>query len=408
MPFASVDELRKSKLYQGTPVLQKMASGKLQRFIDIFNRVLARATRGGATPKDAEARAYTMALVGAQKTTIMPAGRALEEKVATYALFAQDMAHGAGVDADMKYADIGDINDIIAGQTFFGHTHDREIAEPLGVIRRMVATKDLPEDVRASVDPAILMVAQTSYFADVPDEDRLDTISPEWSTAKFASGEEVEIPTNFVTTTTPANHRSLGIGRVAEQAPDENARAYLRRIDLVDTREQMAEPTVESLKAELAKKEAELQAAPKATTLKDLQDKHAALEAKHNELVQKTAALAGVDPKGAEKPKEDEVLKTLSSKMAATEAKILAMETAAKQAEADAWADDVVKTKEISMDSKPKLASLYVANKEAAEGLKTSLSERVMKPGNSKGVVNLDKLDPKKAEEQLKFLQGAF
>ncbi len=409
MPWASVAELRSSELFKKMASLQKMGTQKLQRFLEVFGRVYERAIRGGASQQDAETRATPIALVAARSATIMPAGRKLETKVATFALFAQDMVYSGGaIDTDMKYADIADINDVMVGQTFFGHSHDRNIAEPLGVIRQAFKREDLPDDVRDKVDEGILIAVQASFFEDVPTEDRITTVSPEWMTLKTASGEEIQIPTNFITTMDPANDQVLGVGRVAEAGKASDGKSFEGE-DAVEGSRITMPPTPEELQAKVATLQKEVDASKeKATTLDTLQKKHASLEKEHTDLVAKVAALGGTKPEEGKQPSQDKALEGLTSKMSSLEKSVKDMESTLQKKEAEAWADGVIKAKEIATDAKPKLANLFITAKQAALDLEASLPERVNKPGESDANVGVEKLDAKQAEARLTFIKGAF
>lgn len=406
MPWTSVDELRKSDLFKGSAMLQKMGSQKLKAFLEIFNRVHLRAKRGGATDEQAELRALPIALVGARAATVMPANRTVEKDVAVFSLYAEDMAHGAGADTSMNFPPIEDVNDVMAGQVFFGpYTHDRLLAEPQGVIHRVMRRADLPETLRAKVDPDILIVAEASFFADVPSAERFATISPEWDTVRVSNGEEIHIPTNFIITNNPANDKLMGIGRVA-QRPSGNA--YEQDEGLSGTRDTMP-ATVEELQAKVANLQKQADASKEnATKAEEAEQKFATLKQTYEDFVTKVASLAGKAPANGEKPNPDAIVIAFQNRIASLETDVVTMKTKAAQAEADAWADKVVKSKEIAMDAKPKMASLYLTAKQAALDIEASLPERVNKPGQSDANLNVEKLEGKAAEEALAFVAEAF
>lgn len=417
MVWKTVDDLKTSDLYKRSGILQKMGTQKLKVFLEIFTRVFERAARGGASKEEAEARAFPIALVGAQRYAYAPADRVAEKEVAVFSLYAQEMEHGSsisnGADTNMRFPAIEDINDVMAGQVFFGpYTHDRDLAEPQGVIHRVMRRVDLPDDLKVKVDPGILLVAEASFYSDVPQAERFATISPEWTTVSFTGGEKLHIPTNFITTDEPANDAIMGIGRVAAKPSGNGYEGH----DAVEGARDTMPTAVEELQAKVAtlqkKADAFEEAATKAKEFEDklanLEKDHKSLSKTHEDYVAKVAALSGHKPPEGSKPDETKALSGLEARLATLQADVDKLNLQAKQAEADAWAEKVVRAKEIALDAKPKLASLFVTAKQAALDLEASLPERIVKPGDAKAHRNATKLEGKQAEEHAAFIKGAF
>jgi hypothetical protein len=255
-----------------------------------------------------------------------------------------------------------------------------------------------------------------SYFKGTSDDIRaINTVSAEWLQSKAAAdgSTAVIIPDSFALTTNPATPHILGVGKIADAS--DSAKAFEQDDGLSATRDTMP-ATIEELQAKVASLQKEAVASQEATTkAKEFESKYATLEKEHKnlsksheEFVAKVAALNGKEPVKGAKPDESEALTGLQTKLASLTSDVESMKAKAAQAEADTWADKVVKTKEIAMDAKPKLAGLYLTAKQSALDLEASLPTRVIQPNTSDANLNVEKLDEKQAAEALAFVQGAF
>jgi outer membrane murein-binding lipoprotein Lpp len=416
MRLPTLDALRASPIYKSLASLAKMPVFRQKRFLEVFNRIFDLATRRGASEDVAEANATAIAVLAAERYTPTPSTASLETEEHYFATMAEFQYSNGGLvevnDFSFMLANLDTVNAAIEGNAFnLRHEH----TEPTGVIRRIVKPDDAPAEIRAK-HPDAPFFTVGSYYEGTSEELRaIETVSAEWLQMKAAAdgSRGVFLPDSFALTTNPATPKVLGVGKVAGLTPSGNG---YEGHDAVEGARDTMPTTVEELQATVASLQKEAVASKEAATkAKDIQEKfanlekeHKALSKSHEEFVAKVASLTGKAPEKGAKPDESEALTGLTSRLASLQSDVEKMKTEAKQAEADAWADKVVKTKEIAMDAKPKLASLFLSAKQSALDLEASLPGRIAKPGDAKGTTNVTKLEGKAAEEHLAFIGEAF
>lgn len=399
MPFQSVADLRKSDVFQRMPTLQNMSTAKLNKFVATFNNVHARALRNGASQDEAEISALRIALAAAKKAESV-AARPLEDTVSVFALMTADMfSSDDGADTGLVFPDVETMNDVMAGNPFnMNHDH----SDQMGVIREVVATKDLPEELRSKVDPDVRVVVKASFFSDVPPEDRHDTVSAEWFQPELKNGLQLAIPHTFaVTSVAPANGQELGIGRVA--GTDGSLNAY--EGDSTLSGSMGGEP---EKMADLETKVADL-----TTELQTEREKHASLAeqvASFDEVKLRLAALAGekktpeeVDVKSVV-ASLDSLLKENTQKLASTEKRLEEIIQADREQKANAFADEVFENRDVSAEGRDTWAALHLKDPEGAEKLASTLPARPLLPGRQSSVENIAPLgdaEEKQWQEQM-------
>lgn len=409
MRIATLADLRASKVYKSLASLAKMPAFRQQRFLEVFNKIFALTTKRGAAEDVAEANAAAIAILAAERFTPTPATATLETEEHYFATMAEFQYSRGGEmeinDFSFVLENLDTVNAAVEGNAFnLAHNH----AEPTGIVRRIVKPADVPAHIREK-HPDAPFFTVGSYYADTPDDIRaLQMVSAEWLQSKAAAdgSRKVILPDTFALTENAATPQVLGVGKVATIGVD--GKSFEAGKPVEGTRDSMP-PTVQELEAKVATLQKEAEASKEsATALTDLQKKHADLEKVHKDFVAKAATLAGKTPEESKKVPQDEVLTGLQARYAELDEKIKAMQQASEKKEAEAWADTVVKSREIAMDAKPKLASLYLTAKQSALDLENSLPKRVLQPGVSDANIEVEALDDKKAEEQLDFIGKAF
>lgn len=416
MRLPTLDALRKSKVYQSLASLAAMPVFRQMRFLEIFNKIFDLATKRGAAEDVAEANAAAIAILAAQRFTPTPATASIEAEEHYFATMAEFQYSLGGVvevnDFSFMLANMDIVNAAVAGNAFnLGHDHD----QPTGVVRRIVKPEDAPAEIRAKHPDAPFFTVGSYYEGTSDDIRAINTVSAEWMQSKVAAdgSTAVILPDSFALTTNPATPDILGVGKIADASL--SAKAFEQDEGLSATRDTM--PTqVEDLQAKVASLQKEADASKEAATkakeieqkFANLEKEHKLLSKSHEEFVTKVASLTGKEPAKGTKPDESEALTGLQSKLASLTSDVESMKAKAAQAEADSWADKVVKAKEIAMDAKPKLATLYLTAKQAALDLEASLPTRVIQPNTSDANLNVEKLDEKQAAEALAFVKEAF
>lgn len=399
MPFADVAALKGSDLFKRMRSLHEMGSEKLRRFVAVFNEVYERAIRGGASPDEAEARAIPIALVSARKAIAPPAGRVAEERLYHFGLMARHMEHGGGgdildtVSSDLTFPPIEDINSIMAGNAFYGPTHrgsDPDTAEPQGIIRSVIASKDAPPEIRAKVDPDIPILAVASFFSDVPEDERLSTISPEWVEFQASDGTILAVPHNFITTPDPANPPYMGIRMVAKSTLAALESPYLANLGSTQT----------GVMRMAGDKDQKKEPAPD-----EWQKKAESLHAELESVKAKLASAAGVKDPGATEALE--LARKASTNFEALEARVKVAEGLAqelvkadRQRKAEDFAAKTFREKEVAVEDQAKLAEAYLKDPEQTEAFAKMLQPRKLMPGVSKAA---NAIAPMKPEDEEKW-----
>lgn len=398
MPFDSVEALKQSPLFQRMSTLHDLTSSRLSHFVRVFNAIVARAMRGGASEDEAEARAIPIALSAARKFIAPPAGRQAEEKQHVFGLMAAHMLHSGSIDGDadtdLTFPDTEDLTAAFAGN-IFNHGHDP--TTPMGIIHRFASRDELDDGLKAKIDPDVEVVAFASYFDDVPEDERLASISPEWFTFTAEDGTRLAVPHTFATTPTPANDPVLGIKQVASANDDADngekvnevvAHSEDRGPTMSDT------PVDDGLEARIASLEGEAKRAE-------------ALEKELDTLKGRIAAVAGVEE--PENVEADAALTTLENRIATTERLVEEMKAAAIEAKADDFVAKTFEARLVTDDMKATLRDLYLKDAEMAEKVASGLPERALAPGEGMAIRSAATLDNKEAASALdKLIEGAF
>ena len=411
MPFQSVAELRASPIFQRMATLRNMSTAKLQRFIAAFNTVHARATRNGATTDEAEVSAIRIALAAAKKAEAI-AARPLEDTVHVYALMATDMfSVDDGVDTGYVFPNTQTMNAVMAGNPFnLNHDH----TDQMGVIRQVMATKDIPAELKGRIDPDIRVAALVSFFKDVPPEDRHVTASAEWVEMELSSGHKMAVPFTFaVTSVSPANGKELGIGKVATL--EHGLGSWDEKAALVLTQEDASENSYEHRQAlmgigmhmpeqlspeELQEKVAGLESEKTKveTSLSEAQEKLASMEKDFNAFKENIAKAIGLETP-PEEADNDAIASQVQSKVATLEDKVNGLVEKAATIQANAWADDQFRSRIMDDEMKTTLASLYLKDQDTAEKIASGLPERELDPQDPKTITAAMQVDDKTAKE---------
>jgi hypothetical protein len=218
MPWSSVDELRKSKLYASISEMHAWAQGKLEKFVSSFAAVYERAKRNGATDEKAESLALPIAFSVAKRTASAETVEKSESAIHYIAAMAPLQAG-----RDMNSSDIeGDewrftiiekglplLRSLVAG---LAANWDHNGESQIGVIRDIIPRSAAPPEVQAKTDPSIPFYFVASFRTDIPPESRNEVgVSAEW----IPLGDGEALPLTFAKSHTPLNGPELGIRQVA-------------------------------------------------------------------------------------------------------------------------------------------------------------------------------------------------
>jgi hypothetical protein len=380
MPWATVEELKGSELWKRMKTLHAMGSERLRRFLATFTEVYERAKRNGASEDEAEARAIPIALTAAVGHFPPPAGRKAEAAIHLVPLMTKHMASvvlddpAEAASVNLVFPDAEDVSAAAAGNVFFGRTHltlEPHIAEPQGIIRRVVARSALAEPQRNSIDQDFPLVAEVSFFEDVPQDERIESFSPDWMEFKTAQG-TLAVPFSFATVDEPANPPSLGFriiratgSNYPEKGNEPNKRSAHRR-NMADGDSPDANQEVVALHRQAAALQKELDS---------YKQKAAAAEAAAAEATQRAAAA----------------------------------EKAEKQRAAKHFADETFAKKEVpavfevggeSIDAKVHMAAMFLKDSEMAAGWAAMMPDRGgLRPGHGKAATGFQPQDSGKVDE---------
>lgn len=420
MPYATIEELRASPLYERMASLRALAPESLQRFLATFNAVYARVVKNGGAPDEAESKAVAISLDvargGAPRRNPL---RTVEAATHFVVPMMPEQLGAAGGDAtqivgrSLDFSLVREHLETVRASVRdreFNYDHDRRVG--LGVVRDVVLPSDAA-DVEVPADAPFLLVA--SYYADVPKDIReIRQVSAEWFEAPLTDGTVLALPHTFAVTPAPLNGAGHGIGIIASatpgapsagRSPDVNANLH----DLSGT-----VPSPMTQAGAGAKPDAGADATAAIASLRKdldagkaendrLQKEYAAVKASLESI---TTGLAGLvkSPAGAE-PKPDDLVKSVSARVAsleqahtATVKEITAMRVASLKSAASAFADSLVRERKIKTEDHAVFASLHEANPEHA--LKVAAALVPVHPA-SDGQANVTKTEPTKEESEV-------
>lgn len=385
MPYASVNELRQSRLWGALDELHGMSTSKLEKFIATFNAVHARVTRQGGGDAQAESMGIAIALSAARSAPSASLDSVLETETHYFAaMMPQQLGTSNGVTAGHEFSfdfvrQNPDLASAIAAGVAFNWDHTG--VHQLGVIDGIQMPDKVPETIRAAADKDTPFFFLARYRKDVPPEARAEAgISAEWLPLVYASGVKDAIPITFAVSHVPLNGVETGIRRIAAlQVPD------LKPSDASDS-----EKAEKDYKEDLTADKDGSQMADKPAGA------GAGAEAKVEAPLVDAATLASMKTE----------LASLKDARAADTARIADLEKAALGRDADAFSAALVKDGKIATDASPAWAALFRADQKQAAALAATLAAgSVLGTNAGKAAVNLPVLDLK--DEQMKELAKA-